>query len=93
MVTAMSPNRRYSGMAAASGSSCSDRNWARRRTPICWRKASLMSRARLGEMPLISVSLSGSFSMTSSASAPKRWMMRRAVPARMPLIAPEARYS
>ena len=59
--------------------------------PICFRKASLMVRARLGEIPFRAVSFSGSSSMTRKASSPKFSMSCRAVALPMPLMAPEAR--
>ena len=73
------------------GSWCSDRNSSRRRIPICFRKASLMDRARLGDTPRSRVSFSGSSSMTRRASSPNSSMSRRAVAFPTPFTAPEAR--
>ena len=59
---------------------------------FCSSKASAIWRARLGPMPSISVSRSGSLSIMSSARAPKRPTMSLAVAGPTPLMRPEARY-
>ena len=51
-----------------------------------------ISMAFFSEMPLTSASRSGSSSMIRMVSAPKRFRIREAKAAPMPLMAPEPRY-